>query len=149
MFRKSGFVLALVVMSAAPALAGTSVCGEEPVGPDMPSKAEIMNKPVAESDAAINQAYQDVKSWQKQLANYRNCLDAATRQDKREIADARQRGGNDAKDQVSDLNADISAADTKHNASVADETQVAGEFNTLWKSYCSRPNAKASSWPKQ
>lgn len=147
--RKFGFALALLMMSAAPAMAGTSVCGEEPVGPAMPSQAEVMQKPVAESDAAVNQAYQDIKSWQKQLGQYRKCLAAAMDEDKRDLADVQQRGGSDKQDQVDNLNSDISAADTKHNASVNDETEVATEFNTLWKSYCSRPDAKASSCPKK
>ena len=146
--RKFGFALAILMMSAAPAMAGVSVCGDMPVAPDLPTAKDIANKAPADAAAAKHQAFLDVVGWQKQVKNYRSCLEAAQKEDKRASVDAQQRGGDDVDQRVTELNADVNEGDVRYNASVVTEQQLAGEFGEISKAYCSRSDVDKTTCPK-
>jgi len=146
--RKFGFAIAILMMSAAPAMAGVSICGDMPVAPDLPTAKEIAQQPPAKAEAAKHQAFLDVVGWQKQVKNYRNCLEAAQKEDKRASVAAQQNGGDDVDAQVTKLNADINEGDVRYNASVVTEQKLAGEFGDISKAYCSRSDVNKSTCPK-
>lgn len=146
--RKFGFAIAILMMSAAPAMAGVSVCGDLPVAPDLPSAKEIAQLPPAKAEAAKHQAYLDIVSWQKTVANYRNCLDAAQKEDKRASVDAQKSGGDDVDQRVTELNADIEQGNVRYNTSVTTEQQLAKDFGAISQAYCGRSDVDKASCPK-
>ncbi len=149
MSRKFGFALAILLVSAAPALADVGTCGEAPVPPALPSASEIAQKSPSDAAAAKHQAFLDVKSWQKSLNNYRDCLNATTTADKRGIAEAKASGDKKAADNIAAFEADAESANDRYNKSVDTEKSVVADYVAVSKAYCSRSDVDQSTCPKK
>lgn len=146
MFGKVQLMVAVLLVSATPALADS--CGSPPIAPAMPSPAEITAKPAAAAAAAKHNAFLDVTSWQRDLKNYRDCLDAANNADKAQISAVQQSSDKNAGDKVADLAADISKNNDTLDQTVDTETRVVNDFSALSSAYCSRSDVDKSTCPK-
>lgn len=149
MSRKFGYALAILLVSAAPALADVGTCGEEPVPPALPSASDIAAQAPADAAAAKHQGFLDVKAWQKSLKSYRDCLNATVAADKRDIAAAKASGDKKAADKVAALEADGESANTRYNHSVETEKSVVGDYVAMSNAYCSRSDVDQSTCPKK
>lgn len=147
MLKTFGLAVAISLLAAAPALADTGTCGDEPIAPAIPSAAEMGQKPPADAARAKHQAFEDIRAWQGSLKDYRNCLDADENTIKRQRQDAATASKPD-KDKIQKLDDQI-AADERANAHSTDtEESVVNQFHALSTAFCSRPDTDKTTCPK-
>jgi hypothetical protein len=150
MFGKIGLGVAVLLVSAMPALADAAACGDTPVPPALPSASDINHDSPADAAKAKHQAFLDVVHWQKSdLKTFRDCLSAATNDDNRKIAAAQQSGDKNAADTVAGLQADMTKLNGLYDASVDTEKRVVGEFAAISSAFCSRKDVDQATCPKQ
>jgi hypothetical protein len=142
-------VTAFVVIAWASAAAAQDMCGDLPIGPVIPSSADIQQKSPADATAAQRGAFLDVKRWQAALKSYRDCLNATVDTDKRELGEA-QRGGGDKTDtkRIDKLTADLIGLGHAWDASVDEEERTVNQFHALQVAYCGRSDVNRASCPK-
>ena len=150
MFGKIGLGVAVLMVSAMPALADSSACGDAPVPPALPTVSDIGRDAPADAAKAKHQAFLDVVHWQKSdLKSYRDCINAATSDDNRKIAAEQQSGDKDAATKITSIQGDIAKLNSMYDVSVDTEKRVVGEFVALSNAYCSRKDVDQSTCPKQ
>ncbi|HEX4156886.1 MAG TPA: hypothetical protein VHY79_00285 [Rhizomicrobium sp.] len=141
-------VTAAVLIAWATAAAAQDMCGDLPIGPVIPSAADIMKKSPADAVAAQHGAFLDVKRWQGALKSYRDCLNATVSTDKRELGEA-QRGGDKTDTKKADkLTSELANLGHAWDASVDEEERVVNQFHALQVAYCGRGDADRASCPK-
>lgn len=138
---------ALFILSASGAL-GQEMCGEEPIGPQIPKPADIARMAPAAADTAKHSAFNDIRQWQAQLKSYRDCLDATVDSDKRKIGEARRSDKPD-NDKIDKLNQEIANTNHDYDQSTNDEELVVNSWNALSVAYCSRTDVDKSTCPKR
>ena len=147
MLKAFGVGLLLLVASVSGA-AADNMCGDEPIAPAIPAPAEIAKKSPVDAATAKHNAFQDIRRWQAELKTYRDCLDATTNTDKREVGEA-QRSEKPDKDKIAGLQKEIAGASHAYDVTADDEEKVVNDFNALSVAYCSRADVDRSSCPKR
>ncbi len=147
MLTKFGLAVAFSIMAAAPAWAEAGACGSEPIAPAIPSAAEIGQKNPADAQKAKHQAFLDIKTWQANLKDYRDCLDSTVSTSQHELQAASQASKPD-QDKIKKLQSDIQAASSANSHSTDSEERVVNDFNALSVAYCSRADVDKSTCPK-
>jgi hypothetical protein len=138
----------LLIASASAVAAQENMCGDLPIGPLLPSPADIQKKSPADADAAQRDAFLDIKRWQGSLKTYRDCLNASADTDNREIGEAERSDKPDTK-KIDKLHADSLNLSHAWDASVDEEEQVVNQFHALQTAYCSRGDVNGASCPNQ
>jgi predicted outer membrane protein len=146
MLKKFGLVAALSIMAAAPALAQNS-CGDEPFPPALATAAEVGQKTPADAAKAKHQAFLDIKAWQGQLKDYRDCLDSTQSTVQRQLKDA-QTATKPDQDKIKGLQAQIDAAKQAYARSTDSEERVVNDFHALSTAFCSRTDVDKTTCPK-
>jgi len=147
MLKVSSVGAALLFLSASGAL-GQEMCGQEPIGPQIPKPAEIAQMTPAAADSAKHAAFNDIRQWQGALKSYRDCLDATVATDKRKISEA-QRGDKPDNDKIGKLNQEIASTNHDYDQSTNDEELVVNSWNALSVAYCGRTDVDKSTCPKR
>jgi hypothetical protein len=139
---------AFVVIAWAGAAAAQDMCGDLPIGPVIPSAADIQQKSPADATAAQKGAFLDIKRWQAALKSYRDCLNATVDTDKRELGEA-QRGGDKTDTKKADkLTSDLANLGHAWDASVDEEERTVNQFHALQVAYCGRSDVNPAVCPK-
>jgi hypothetical protein len=141
-------VTAFVVIAWAGSAAAQDMCGYLPIGPVIPSAADIQQKSPADAAAAQKGAFLDIKRWQAALKSYRDCLNATVDTDKRQLGEA-QRGGDktDTKN-ITKLQGELTDLQHAWDASVDEEERTVNQFHALQVAYCGRSDVNRASCPK-
>lgn len=145
MWKKFGLAAAMSIMAAVPALAENS-CGSEPIGPAIPTAAELGQKSAADAAKLRHQAFLDVKAWQQSANDYRACLDSDATQLKRDLVNAESQSKPD-QSKIKQLQ-DAIAADERASSSRDTEERIVNDFNNLRTAYCARNDVDKSACPK-
>jgi hypothetical protein len=138
----------LLLVASASGAAADNMCGDEPIAPAIPGAADIAKKSPVDAAAAKHTAFQDIRRWQTELKTYRDCLDATSNTDKREVGEA-QRSSKPDKDKIADLQKEIAGDSHAYDATTDDEEKVVNDFNALSVAYCSRADVDRTSCPKR
>jgi hypothetical protein len=147
MLKELTMALAIVAVSAGAVAAQDNLCGDLPIGPVLPSPADIQKKSPADADAAQHGGFLDIKRWQGSLKAYRDCLNATDDTDRREIGEAQRSDKPDTK-KIDKLNAAIGNLKQAWDASVDEEERVVNQFHAMQVAYCSRSDVDRASCPK-
>jgi hypothetical protein len=136
----------LLVASAGTALAD-DMCGDLPIGPALPSPADIQRKTPAEAAEAQRGAFLDIKKWQESLKSYRECLNATVSTNKRDLGEMQR---SDKPDQKKITQLQDSQTELGHmwDKSVDEEERVVNEFHAVQVAYCLRKDVDRASCPK-
>lgn len=134
----------LAAVAAWPALAES--CGSAPIAPAIPTPGVMKQKSPADAVAAKHDAFVDIRNWQSDLKNYRNCLNSMGAQDKQQLQglDPQKDG-----DKIKRLKDDAEAAGHQYDNTVDAEERVVNEFHAIQVAYCTRTDVDKSSCPKQ
>jgi hypothetical protein len=146
MLRKLVLAAAIWMMATRPAWA-QSECGDEPIGPAIPTAAEIGQDTPVVAQKAKHTAFEDIKAWQGSLKSYRDCLTSTIDTKTREKSSAQQATKPD-KDKIAGIQAQIDAANHAYDHSTDSEEQIVNDFHALSTAYCSRSDVDKSSCPK-
>jgi hypothetical protein len=143
------FVLAGIValVSAGPAFAEGESCGGLPIAPDLPAAAEMGQKAPAAALAAKHSAFEDIKRWQQDLKGYRDCLDALTNSEKRDLQ-KEQTATKPDKDKIKGIQDSITQTAHNYDVSVDTEEKMVNEFHAMQAAFCMRTDVDRSSCPK-
>jgi hypothetical protein len=147
MLRKFILAVAVIVASAGPALAEGESCGELPIAPVLPTVAEIQQKAPAVALAAKHSAFEDVKHWQQDVKGYRDCLDALTNSEKRDLQNA-QTATKPDKDKIKGIQDQMTQTAHNYDISVDAEERLVNEFHGVQVAFCGRTDVDRSSCPK-
>jgi hypothetical protein len=147
MLKQLGLAAAISMMAAAPAFADPGACGDEPIPPAIPSVADIGQRPPVDAQRTKHQAFEDIKSWQAALKDYRSCLDSDESSTKRGVQDAQTQTKPD-KDKIKRLQDEIAGDVKAYDHSTDTEEKIVNDFHALSVAYCSRSDADKSSCPK-
>jgi hypothetical protein len=147
MFGKFAFAIAVIVASAGPALAEGESCGELPIAPAFPTVAEMQQKTPAAALAAKHSAFEDIKRWQQDLKSYRDCLDALTNSQKRDLQNA-QAASKPDKDKIKGIQDAMTQTSHNYDVSVDTEEKMVNEYHAVQVAYCGRTDVDRSSCPK-
>ena len=141
--------MTFLVIAWAAAASAQDMCGDLPIGPVVPSAAEIQQKTAAAAAAAQHGTFLEVKKWQIALKSYRDCLNATVDTDKRELGES-QRGGGDKTDtnKITKLQGDLTDLQHAWDASVDEEERTVNQFHALQVAYCGRSDVDRAVCPK-
>ncbi len=146
MLKHWGLALTIAVLATAPAWA-ENTCGFEPIAPAIPSAAEIGQKSPADAMKAKHNAFEDIKTWQASLKDYRGCLDSDSAQSKRQLQDAQSQSKPD-QDKIKRLQDQIAADGKAYDRSTDTEEKIVNDFHALSTAYCARQDTDKTSCPK-
>jgi len=146
MLTRWAVALAILIASGGSA-AAQAMCGDPPLAPVLPSAAEVRQKTPAEAAAARHSAFLDIKRWQGELKSYRDCLNATTSTDNRDMGEM-QRSDKPDKDKIAKMQAEITTTSHAYDASVDQEEKVVNEFHAAQVAYCERTDVDRASCPK-
>jgi len=138
---------AVVLIAWANAAAAQDMCGDLPIGPVIPSPADILKKSPADAAATQRGAFLDIRRWQGALKSYRACLNATEDTDLREIGEAQRSDKPDTK-KIDKLTAERTDLGHDWDASVDEEERVVNQFHALQVAYCGRNDVNRSICPK-
>jgi hypothetical protein len=147
MLKQLGLVAAFSLMASSAAWADPGACGDEPIPPAIPSVADIGQRPPVDAQKAKHQAFEDIRSWQAALKDYRNCLDSDQNSTKRQVQDAQGQTKPD-KDKITKLQGEIAADAKGYDHSTDTEEKIVNDFHSLSVAYCARGDVDKSSCPK-
>ncbi|HTT85535.1 MAG TPA: hypothetical protein VMF67_18815 [Rhizomicrobium sp.] len=146
MFAKPA-VMALVLIASGGAAAAQDLCGDLPIGPEMPAPADIQRKSAADANAAQHNAFLDIKRWQGALKSYRDCLNASVDTDRRDMGEIQRSDKPDDK-KISKLKQELDDLGHAWDASVDEEERVVNQFHAVQVAYCGRNDVNRSICPK-
>jgi hypothetical protein len=146
MLKNLGLAAVISVMASAPAWAD-NMCGDEPIPPAIPSAAEIGQKNPADAAKAKHQAFEDIKAWQGQLKDYRDCLDGDENSVKRDKQNAMSQSKPD-QDKIKRLDGQVADDEKANSHSIDTEERVVNDFHALSVAFCSRADTDKSTCPK-
>ncbi len=144
MLTKIGLSFAAILVSAAPAFADASTCGDAPYAPALPSAGDIVRLAPADATASKHRAFKDVTDWQKNLKIYRDCLDAVVSSDNVKISSDQGSTDKDAQTEIKSLQADAARANSMYNRTVETEKNIVGSYVSLSNAYCGRKDVDLS-----
>ncbi|HEX4079429.1 MAG TPA: hypothetical protein VHX61_11235 [Rhizomicrobium sp.] len=132
----------------ASAAAQDDMCGDLPIAPEMPTLADMQQKPPAEALAAKRAAFADIKRWQGALKTYRDCLDATVDTDNRQLGETQRSDKPDTK-KIAKLRQNLVDLKNAWDASVDDEERVVNQWNAAGTAFCLRADVDRSTCPKR
>ena len=140
-------LLLIALLASGGSAAAEQRCGDSPIAPVIPSPAEMRQKSPADAAAARHSAFMDIRRWQGSLKSYRDCLNATTDTDKREVSET-QHSDKPDKDKIAKLQQEITGASQAFDASVDQEERVVNEFHAAQVAYCTRSDVVRATCPK-
>jgi hypothetical protein len=134
MFVRVGLAAAALALLSSPAFAAGQ-CSPAPVGPVVPTAAEITAMDIPAAQTKLNSVFADLHVYQSQLKTYRACLNSAMAADQNKVnsAGAQKDAGikKDAQEEYAQYAQDF-------NSSVDAEKSVADQINQAAKAHCAR-----------
>jgi len=146
MLKRWGLACTIAVLSAAPAWAETS-CGYEPIAPALPSVAELGEKSATEAMQAKHMAFEDIKTWQSSLKDYRSCLDSDQADVKRQLQSTKSQPQPDA-EKIKHLQDQLTGDGQAYDKSTDSEEKIVNDFHALSTAYCARSDTDKTTCPK-
>jgi len=148
MLAKFSLAALVVIAWTGTAAAQEFLCGDLPIGPVIPSPADIVKKSPADAEVAQRGAFLDIKRWQGALKSYRDCINASDDTDKRELGEAQRGGDKTDQKKIDKITAAITDLGHDWDASVDEEERVVNQFHALQVAYCGRTDVNRASCPK-
>jgi len=144
MLNRIGLAAVILAVCTAPALADNK-CGSMPIPPALPSGGDIAKMAPAAAETAKHQAFLDVKNWQTNLNDFRDCLNSLIDTDKQRMG---QLDPTKDSSKITDLQMEIDGATGAHDSSVDAEEKVVNDFHAVQAAYCMRSDVDQSTCPK-
>jgi hypothetical protein len=144
MLNRIGLAAVILAMSAAPALADNT-CGSMPIPPALPTGSDIGKMTPDAAESAKHQAFMDIKNWQANLNDYRDCLNSLIDTDKEKMG---QLDPTKDSTKISNLQIEIDGATGAHDSSVDAEEKVVNEFHAIQAAFCMRSDVDRATCPK-
>lgn len=111
----------------------SELCGPAPAAPVIPPPGELSGRTPAEAHDVVLAGLREIKSYQKTLAAFRECLVSRTTSDKAALAEARAQS--DAQ-KAELLQQQVDDQFRAYDHSIDTETQVIESYMALHKAYC-------------
>jgi hypothetical protein len=134
MFIRVGLGVLALAMLSSPAFADDK-CSPAPVGPVVPTAAEITAMDIPAAQAKLNGVFADLHVYQSQLKTYRACLNSAMAADQSKVNSA---GAQKDASIKKDAQEEYAAYAQNYNTSVDAEKAVADQINQAAKAHCAR-----------
>lgn len=135
MFNRVGLGIFALAMMSTPALAAGSCDTSGPVGPTVPTSAEITAMSIPDAQTRLNGVFKDLHIYQAQLKDYRACLNSAMDVDQRKLNDGTTQKDSDKKKA---LQTEYAGLAQQYNDSIDAEKTLASQINDASKAHCAR-----------